>query len=183
MNYNPVQTNTISVKDKLRNIVWTIVNCTLFRFSLAKFSIFRKYRVALLKLFGAKIEWSVSVHPTAKIDYPWNLTMGVRSSIGERCWIYAMNEITIGHLSCVGKDVYLLTGSHDIDSATFDLITKPIVIGDGCWISTSSRILPGITLGNYSVVAAGAVVVKNVEDYIVVGGNPAKPIKKRIIKG
>lgn len=182
MEYNPVQTNTMSSKEKLKNFIWQLINRTLFRFTPSHFSLFRKYRVALLRLFGASVDWSASVHPTAKIDYPWNLTMDVKSSIGERCWIYAMDAIAIGSLSCIGKDVYLLTGSHNIDSATFDLITKPIVIGDGCWISTSSRVLPGTTLGNYSVVAAGAVVVKNVEDYIVVGGNPAKPIKKRILK-
>lgn len=182
MEYNPIQTNTMSGKEKLKNLIWHFVNVTLFKYSPSHFSIFRKYRVALLRLFGAKVEWTVSVHPTAKIDYPWNLTMGEKSSIGEKCWIYAMDSIFVGKLSCIGKDVYLLTGSHNINSSTFDLVTKPIFISDGCWISTGGRILPGITLGSYSVVAAGAVVVKDVEPWTVVGGNPAKPIKKRIMQ-
>ena len=95
MVYNPVQTNTMSSKEKLKNFIWQLINRTLFRFTPSHFSLFRKYRVALLRLFGASVEWSASVHPTAKIDYPWNLTMGVKSSIGERCWIYAMDAITV----------------------------------------------------------------------------------------
>lgn len=92
-----------------------------------------------------------------------------------------MAPIHIGEFSCIGKDVYLLTGSHDIEKSTFDLITRPIPIGDGCWIATASTILPGIHIGTYSVVAAGSVVCKSVESNSVVGGNPAKFIKKRII--
>lgn len=93
-----------------------------------------------------------------------------------------MDDISIGELSCIGKDVYLLTGSHDIECSTFDLVTRQITIGNGCWIATASTILPGVSVGDYSVVAAGSVVTKNVEEHSVVGGNPAKFIKKRIIK-
>lgn len=145
-------------------------------------TIFRKWRILLVRLFGGKVDWNASLHPTAVIDYPWNLSMGNKSSLGEKCWIYAMARIDIGELSCIGKDVYLLTGSHDISRNTFDLITKPITIGDGCWIATSSTILPGVQIGNYSVIAAGSVVAKSIDEYSVVGGNPAKFIKRRIIK-
>lgn len=93
-----------------------------------------------------------------------------------------MAPISIGEFSCIGKDVYLLTGSHDIEKNTFDPITRPITIGDGCWIATATTILPGISIGDYSVVAAGSVVCKSVDDNTVVGGNPARFIKKRIIR-
>lgn len=136
----------------------------------------------LVRLFGGQIDWNVSLHPSANIDYPWNLKMKNKSSLGEKCWVYAMAPISIGEMSCIGKDVYLLTGSHDIEKSTFDLVTKPITIGKGCWIATSSTVLPGVTIGDYCVVAANSVVIKNWESYSVVGGNPAKFIKKRIIK-
>lgn len=182
MNYNPVQTNQMPTGLKVKNLVWKLVNKTLLKFTPPQLTFFRKWRVLLVRLFGGDIDWNVSIHPSVTIDYPWNLKMMNRSSLGEKCWIYAMAPINIGSFSCIGKDVYLLTGSHDIEKNTFDLITRPITIGDGCWIATASTILPGISIGDYSVVAAGSVVCKSVDDNTVVGGNPARFIKKRIIR-
>lgn len=85
-------------------------------------------------------------------------------------------------MSCIGKDVYLLTGSHNIEKSTFPLITKPIHIGNYCWVATAATILPGVNLGDGCVVGANSVVTKSFEIDAVVGGNPAKFIKKRVIK-
>lgn len=182
MNYNPVQTGTIPINYKIKHNLWRIVNKTLFRFTPHCFSIFKKYRVMLVRCFGGNIAWDVYMHPTANIDYPWNLKMESQSSLGENCWAYAISPIIIGKKSCIGKDVYLIAGTHDITSNSFDLILRPITIGNGCWIATRATILPGITIEDYAVVAAEAVVTKNIEAFHVVGGNPAKFIKKRIIK-
>lgn len=182
MNYNPIQTNALPMKSKLKNAFWKLINKTVFRFTPPHFDIFRKYRVMLLRLFGGQIDWDVSIHPSANIEYPWNLKMESKSSLGENCWAYAMAPIHIGKFTCIGKDVYLLTGSHDIEKETFDLITKPINIGDGCWIATAATILPNVTIGNFCVVAASSVVTKSIEANSIVGGNPAKFIKKRVIK-
>jgi acetyltransferase-like isoleucine patch superfamily enzyme len=75
--------------------------------------------------------------------------------------------------------VKLITGSHEISSGHFDLITRPITVEDNVWIATGAMILPGVTIGEGAVVAAGAVVTKDVEPWTVVGGNPARFIKKR----
>jgi len=133
-------------------------------------------------MFGAKVAWTATIDSSANIEYPWNLTMGHLSSLGEKSWIYAMAPIIIGEKTCIGKNVYLITGSHDITSCTFDLIVKPIIIGDNVWIATGSYVLQGIQINNNAVIAAGAVVVNNVGDSDIVGGNPAKFIKKREIK-
>ena len=77
----------------------------------------------------------------------------------------------------------LITGSHDISSPAFKLTTKSIAIGDNVWVATGATILPGVMIGEGAVVAAGAVVTKDVEPWTVVGGNPAKFIKKRELKG
>jgi acetyltransferase-like isoleucine patch superfamily enzyme len=96
--------------------------------------------------------------------------------------VYALDKISIGKNCCIGEDVKLITGSHDISMSTFDLITKPITIKDNVWIATGAMVLPGVTIGEGAVVAAGAVVTKDVDDWMVVGGNPAKVIKKRVIR-
>jgi putative colanic acid biosynthesis acetyltransferase WcaF len=133
-------------------------------------------------MFGAKIDWTCSISSKANIEYPWNLTMGRLSSLGENVWAYCMEKITIGEKCCIGKDVYLLTGSHDIEKSTFNLLTKPITIQSNTWIATGSYILPNVTVGKNCVVAAKSLVNKSIEANSVVGGNPAKFIKERKIK-
>ncbi len=181
-NYNPMQTSGMPLAEKLKNMAWKIIYLLFFRFSPSITGVFRKWRVFLLRLFGAKISYKASIHPTAKIDYPWKLTMGALSSLGENSWAYCMNEVSIGEKTCIGKDVYILTGSHDIASLSFDLVTKPVKIGSGVWVATGSYILPGVTLADMTVVAAKSCVLKSTDEYDVVGGNPAKFIKKREVK-
>lgn len=142
----------------------------------------RRYRVAILKLFGAKIDWSCSIDRTATIIDPWNLSMGKTSSIGEYACIRCRGKVKIGMNSCIGRDVYLLSASHDIYSPTFDMIMAPINIGSGVWIATRSTIGKGVKIGDGSVIAAESNVIKDVEPWSIVGGNPAKFIKKRVIK-
>ena len=125
---------------------------------------------------------SISLSRKCRIDYPWHLRMDEKSSLGDGAWAYCLDNISIGKNCCIGEDVRLLTGSHDVTSPHFDLITKPILIHDNVWIATGAIILPRITIGEGAVVGAGAVVTKNVKPWTVVGGNPAKVIKKRELK-
>jgi len=118
--------------------------------------------------------------PSARVDYPWNVTMG-HSSVDNGAWVYALAKIIIGDNVCIGEDVRLLTGSHDLESSTFDLVVRPIEISDNVWIATGAIVLPGVKIGEGAVVAAGAVVTKDVSPWTVVGGNPAKVIKKRTL--
>ena len=103
--------------------------------------------------------------------------------IGDNAWVYALAPIEIGSRCCVGEDVRLLTGSHDVQSPNFTLVTKPIVIKDNVWVATGATILLGVTIGEGAVVGCAAVATKDVEPWTVVGGNPAKFIKKRELKG
>jgi putative colanic acid biosynthesis acetyltransferase WcaF len=179
MNYIPTQTSPFGFGYKLKSRLWNFVNATLFRWS---FFFMRRYRVAWLKLFGANVDWTSSIDRTATIVDPWNLTIGKSSSIGEYACIRCRGQVTIGEQCCIGRGVFLLSASHNIESPKFEMITAPISINNNVWIATNAIIGKGITVGEGTVVAAGAVVVKDVEPWIVVGGNPAKPIKKRIIQ-
>lgn len=117
--------------------------------------------------------------PSAKIDCPWNVAIGDMSSVGNDSWLYALAKIEIGQKTCIGEQVKLLTGYHDISTRNFAFKTKPIAIGSCVWIATGAIVLPGVTIGDGAVVAAGAVVTRDVEPWTVVGGNPAAFIKKR----
>jgi putative colanic acid biosynthesis acetyltransferase WcaF len=176
--YSPIQSSLFSLKLKMKAKLWSVVNNTLFRFSPF---FFRKWRVFLIRIFGGEVDWSCSLNRLCRIDHPWNLKMGRLSSLGEKSWVYCLDKIFIGEKCCIGNEVMLLTGSHKIDSTNFELITKPIRINDGVWISTKAIILPSIEIGDFAVVGAGSVVVKNVDSFSVVGGNPAKFLKKRVI--
>ena len=176
--FDPIQTSSLSFRVKIKRYLWIFVNKTLHRYSPF---FMRGWRRGLLRLFGASISHDASPDRKAIIDFPWNLTMKSKASIAEGCWIYALDKIILGENTCISRDVYILTGTHDVCSKNFDLIVKPVYIGDACWIATRSIVLPGISIGNGSVVAAGSVITKNVEPWTVVGGNPAKFIKKREI--
>jgi putative colanic acid biosynthesis acetyltransferase WcaF len=140
------------------------------------------WRVFILKLFGAKIYGKPFVHQRAKIQIPWNLTMHHKSCIGDRTNIYTLGKIEIFEYATIAQEVYVCTGTHAFDKEKMNLITIPIKIGAYAFIGARAFILPGITIGDYAVVAAMSVITKDVEPWTVVGGNPAKFIKKREIK-
>ena len=182
LEFNPVQTNQRSVREKLAERLWEVVRPVTFVCS-PWFA--RKWRVLWLR-FAAKwysramsISSNCSIARTARVDYPWNFSIGDHSSICGRAWVYCLDKISIGANCCIGEDVKLITGSHDISSTTFDLVTKQITIGDNVWIATGAYILPGVSIGDGAVVAAGAIVTKDVEPWTVVGGNPARELRKR----
>lgn len=85
--FNPIQTNGLSRNEKIKNLLWGTVNSTIFRWSPSRLGIFRRYRVWLTRLFGSKIDYTCSLHPSCKIEYPWNVTMGGLSSLGEQSWV------------------------------------------------------------------------------------------------
>ena len=184
MEFNPVQTNQRPVREKIAQRLWELLRPVVFGCS-PWFA--RKWRVAWLRFASAwyggawSISKSCSIARAARVDYPWNFSIGDQSSIGEHAWIYCLDKITIGKNCCIGEDVRLLTGSHNVHAPTFDLVTKPISIKDDVWIATGAYVLPGVTIGEGAVVGAGSVVTKDVEPWSVVAGNPAKFIKKRVL--
>lgn len=170
--------NRHTLKSKVLRVVWSVVWAVLFR-TTPRGNLFRPWRIALLKLFGAKVKWTSNVLPTCKIWYPPNLTMGDYACLSEDVDCYTVAPIDLGDNATVSQGVKLCTASHDISSKIMELTYKPIIIGANSWIAGWSIILPGVTIGEGAVVAAGSVVVKNVEPWTVVGGNPAMFIKKR----
>ena len=164
---------------RCKRIIWFFVNVTLF--SMFFLSQMKFLRNLLLRIFGAKLTLGVMVYPSCRIFAPWNLSIGKYSCIGPNTTIYNKAPIVIGENCVISQGAYLCTASHDISKKSHDLITKPIIIKNRAWVAAEAFIGPGVTIGEGAVVGARAAVFKDVEPWTVVGGNPAKMIKKRVI--
>ena len=108
--------------------------------------------------------------------------MGEYSVVGPRSTLYNLGELKIGKRTIISQDVYICGGTHDYTDLTYPLVIRNIVIGDCVWIGAGAFIGPGVTVGDGAVVGARAVVVKNVEPWTIVAGNPARVIKKREVR-
>lgn len=108
------------------------------------------------------------------------LTVGRHSFIGGRAYIALHDNIVIGNNVVINEGVRLLTGSHDTRSPIWEQISSEIKIGDFAWIAAGAIILPGVVIGKGSVVGAGSVVTKDVGDFEIVAGNPARVVGRRV---
>ena len=169
--YKPTQTTPFSVKEKILARVWNLV--WLFFYRTTPWFMYR-YRVFLLNLFGAEIARTARPANSARIEYPWRLTMQHQASVGEHSWIYCLDNIYIGENSCIGQGCQLVTGSHNYKSKNFELIKKPINIGTGCWLTSDVTVLLGVDIGDYAVIGTKSLVTRNIPKNSVAFGNPAK---------
>jgi len=165
---------------KIKRLVWLFAWSTLAKWM--PYFVGRRWRVFLLSLFGMKYKGHIGVYPTCKVWAPWNIEMGSWVAIDDEVNLYSADKITIGTKVAISREAFICTASHDIAKPNRPLITAPITICDGVWIGAHAIILPGVTIGEAAVVAAGAVVTKDVEPWSVVAGNPARFIKKRVLK-
>lgn len=172
--------NALSRKHQVIRLLWGIVWGLLAR-PLPR-SLGLGWKRTLLRLFGAKIHSTAVVYSSAKIYFPRNLIMDAYSCLASDVDCYNVDVIHIGANTTVSQGAFLCTASHDITNSLNPLITAPIVIEDQAWVAADAFVGMGITVGQGAVVGARAAVFKNVEPWTVVGGNPAKFIKKRIIK-
>jgi acetyltransferase-like isoleucine patch superfamily enzyme len=127
---------------------------------------------------GAKIADTAEIGIANITGKKSNLIIGEFSFIG-KVEIALHDKVSIGDFVCINDGAILLSASHDVSDPLWQHKKKPIHIGDYAWIATNAIVLPGVKIGRGSVVGAGAVVSKDVSDYSIVIGNPAKPINKK----
>ena len=133
----------------------------------------------MLRLFGASIGSGVRIYPTVMITLPWNLEVGSEASVGDRAILYNLGSITIGKAATVSQGAHLCAGSHDHRRADLPLLKLPITIGEGAWICADGFVGPGVKVGDYAIVGARAVAMRDVEGWSIVAGNPARSVGKR----
>jgi putative colanic acid biosynthesis acetyltransferase WcaF len=169
--------NYLGFRNKLARFIWGFTWCVFAR-PIPR-QLFNSWKIALLRLFGARVHKSAVVYSSAKIFMPWNLEMDEYSILGSEVNCYNVDKIKIGANTVVSQMTFLCSASHDFLKSDMPLIAAPIIIGDQVWIAADVFIGMGVTIGQGAVVGARASVFKNVEPWTVVGGNPAKFIKKR----
>ncbi len=156
--------------------LWWLVEALLFKPSPQMLYGWRRF---LLRLFGAKIGKKVIIRPSATVTYPWKVSIGDYSWVGDDVVLYSLGEINIGAHAVVSQKTYLCAGTHDYQQDDFPLIAKPITIEDGCWLATDVYVAPGVAIGKNTIVGARSSVFKDLPAGKICVGSPAKVIKDR----
>jgi putative colanic acid biosynthesis acetyltransferase WcaF len=156
-------------------VLWSLLY-PLFRFSPRHLWFWRN---TMLRAFGASVGARVRIYPSVDIIIPWNLTIHDRATIGDRVILYALGPITIGAGATVSQGAHLCAGTHDYRKPDFPLLKLPIAVGEGAWICADAFIGPNVTIGDYAIAGARAVVMRDVAPWTIVTGNPAKPTGQR----
>jgi putative colanic acid biosynthesis acetyltransferase WcaF len=173
-----VYRNRLSYRNRMARVLWTIAWILLYRPSLTAFF---GWRCFLLRSFGARIGAKAHPYPRCRIWAPWNLTMGAHSCLADDVDCYSVDVVVLGDFATVSQQAMLCTATHDYNDPDFRLITKPIVIGARAWVGARAFVGPGVVVGEGAVVGATATVFANVDAWTVVGGNPARQLKARVI--
>lgn len=158
--------------------LWALVQATFFRWSPRPCHTWRAW---LLRLFGADIAVAsqVVVFPTARITFPWRLTLAPRSMIGRHVTIYNLARITLRRGANVSQNCHLCAGTHDFARWDMPLVTQEIVIGENAWLGADVFVGPGVTIGELAVVGARSVVVRDLPARKICVGHPCRPVKDR----
>lgn len=168
-----------SFKEALIIRVWEIIWSVFVRWTPKKFN---RFRLTWLRLFGAKIHGCPFIFPSAKIYAPFNLELFDRACVGPSVNVYNLGKVIVRENSVISQETMLCGGTHDLSLSTLPLLVGDIELGEEVFVGARAIILPGINIGSGAVVGAGAVVTKDVEPWAIVAGNPAKFIKKRVLK-
>lgn len=138
-----------------------------------------RWRSVILRAFGAKVARGARVHGSARIWFPPNLVLREQVLIGPRTTLYNQGRITIGARTIVSQGAHLCASTHDIADPHFQLVVRPIEVGEGCWIAAEAFVGPGVRVGDGAVIAARAALFADAAPGCVYRGNPAVLVKER----
>lgn len=127
-----------------------------------------RLRTTVLRAFGAEIGDGVVFRPRTRVKFPWKLKIGERSWIGEGVWIHNQDEVEIGHDTVISQESMITTGSH-AHRRDMALITKPVSVGSGVWITTRCLVTGGVHIGDSALIKPMTVVSANVQPNTILG--------------
>ena len=166
-------------REKVGRVLWWFVQATLFRWS---FHSCYRWRVLLLRMFGAKVDWSARIRPSVRIEVPWNLIVERGAIVGDFVILYCLAPITLRGGTMISQYAHLCAGTHDHTRFDMPLITAPITVEEDAWIAADAFVGPGVIVGRGAVLGARACAFRDVPAWKVCAGNPAQPIKDREFK-
>jgi putative colanic acid biosynthesis acetyltransferase WcaF len=137
-----------------------------------------RIRGAALSAFGARIGSGVILRPRLRVRFPWKLSIGDRSWIGEDVWLHNQDRLTIGSDAVISQGTFITTGSHAFRT-DMALTTAPVVVEDGAWITARCIVLGGSRIGSSAVVTPGTVVRGDVPEGMIFGHQGGKVIGPR----
>ncbi|MCT0225927.1 WcaF family extracellular polysaccharide biosynthesis acetyltransferase [Synechococcus sp. CS-1328] len=138
------------------------------------------WRVALLRLFGARIGNGCRLKPGLRVTFPWRLSVGQHCWLGEDAWLDNLAMVTLSDRVCVSQGAYLCTGNHDFRSPGFEQRLGPISVGSDAWIAARAVLAPGTVVSPGAVICLGAVVSGDVPSGAILRGNPAVVVGQRL---
>jgi putative colanic acid biosynthesis acetyltransferase WcaF len=159
-------------------LAWYVTNALFF----ASWFPLSRFKVAVLRMFGAHVGRGVVIKPRVNIKYPWLLEVGNHVWIGEGVWIDNLAAVTLGNNVCLSQGAMLLTGNHNYKSQSFDLLTGTITLEDGVWIGAQSVVCPGVICRTHAVLSVGSVATRPLDAYGIYQGNPAVKVRERTIE-
>lgn len=139
-------------------------------------------RFVIYRAAGVKISFGAHIHMGAQFFSPSGIEIGKGSIVGQNVFLDGRDKLKIGKYVDIASDVMIYNSEHDINSEDFHATVSPVEISDYVFIGPRAIILPGVRVGYGAVIAAGAVVTKNVPDFAIVGGVPALIIGERKLK-
>lgn len=167
-----------SLIDKIKRLSWLFFNFFFFRYSPV---FFHKYRVFVLKLFGAKIDKGCRIYPSCNIWWPGHLVLGKKVALGPKSIIYNQGVISIGDRSIISQGAYLCSSTHDYTKPEHPLVVSNIELGEDVWVAAQAFVGPSVVIGHGAVIGSRSVVTKNLDAWGVYAGNPCKKIKDRFL--
>jgi putative colanic acid biosynthesis acetyltransferase WcaF len=170
---------TYSLANRLFRASWTLTWLLLAAWTPP---MLHKWRIALLRLFGARIADSAAVYGSARIWYPPHLELGQFARVSPNVTVYNVAKITLDDYAIVSQGANLCTAGHDIEDAHFQTVARPITIGRRAWVAAEAFVGPGVTVAEGAVLGARACAFRDLEPWMVYVGNPARTVKQRRIR-
>jgi putative colanic acid biosynthesis acetyltransferase WcaF len=165
-----------SFRNKVGRVVWQVAYLLLFRPSPRPSHAWRAW---LLRCFGARLGPHCHIYPGAKIWAPWNLTCDEFVWVGDDAVIYNVATVHLRSHAIVSQQAYVCTASHDFDDHRFPMISSPISIGRYAWVCARACVMPGVVLQDGAVLGLGSVATRNLEQWSVYAGQPARFVRHR----